>query len=619
MCGLVFAYDAARDPRELAEAVQRALDLLAHRGPDGGKRTGGQGWSMGHRRLSIIDLAASTQPMQFGTTAPILAYNGEVYNYRELRAELTARWAFHTAGDTEVLLAGLCLDGTAFLKRAEGMWAFALWHPVHRRLTLARDRLGKKPLYVHSGPQYIYVASELPALLRMLPSPPGEDLHSTADYFRYGFTLPGFTLYQGVHEVLPAHVLTWAPGRLPETEAYWQLRPGGFIGTKAEAAEQVRELLARAVSRRMVADVEVGAFLSGGIDSSIICTLMTEVAAQPPKTFTIGFDDAAFDERPYAREIARRLGSSHLEQCVEGIELEALMQLILRHVGQPFADASLLPTTLVSRLAAAHVKVALSGDGGDELFCGYQRYIGRVLLRWYARLPGSLRRVAEKGIRLLPEPTAHHSRSLLKKAHLFLDIANAETTSRAYVAPRWFTDKDLSKLAPDLAGLGHEPPAIPPETRLDDLEQMMYRDAVIYLPSDILLKVDRASMSASLEARAPFLDTMLVELAFSMPAAYHRQGLRGKELLRQAFGDVLPGSVWRRRKQGFAVPVHRWYREACGESLLERVAAQPSCLKPTSVRELLHQHRSGARDLGNRLFQVDTYLRWQQRYAGIGA
>jgi len=493
------------------------------------------------------------------------------------------------------------------------MWAFALWHPVHRRLTLARDRLGKKPLYVHSGPQYIYLASELPALLRMLPSLPGEDLHSTADYFRYGFTLPGFTLYQGVYEVLPAHVLTWTPGRRPATEAYWQLRPGGFIGTKAEAAEQVREYLARAVSRRMVADVEVGAFLSGGIDSSIICTLMAESAAQPPKTFTIGFDDAAFDERPYAREISRSLGSSHFEQCVAGIELEALMHLLLRHVGQPFADASLLPTTLVSRLAAAHVKVALSGDGGDELFCGYQRYFGRVLLRWYTRLPATLRSVAEQGIRLLPEPTAHHSRSLLKKSHLFLDIVNAEETSRAYVAPRWFTDRDLSKLAPDLAGMGHEPPALPPETRLDDVEQMMYRDALIYLPSDILLKVDRASMSASLEARAPFLDSNLVELAFSLPAAYHRQGLRGKEMLRQAFGNLLPGSVWRRRKQGFAVPVHRWYREACGESLLERVKTDPGSLNGSFVENLLRQHRSGGRDYGSRLFQLDSYLSWRSQ------
>lgn len=613
MCGLVFACDPDRPQPALREAAERALTRLAHRGPDADGRLAGPGWLIGHRRLSIIDLGASTQPMESACGRWVLAYNGEVYNYRELRQRLEPRWTFRTQGDTEVLLAGLSLEGPEFLRKAEGMWALALWDKATEILLLARDRMGKKPLYLHQSAARCYVASELPALLALLPDTPGEDLDSTADYLRYGYYLPGTTIYQGVREVLPGHWLIWSAGAKVMTRPYWALTIGGFAGTRQAAAEQLRETLATAVRRRLVADVEVGAFLSGGVDSSLIVALAKEAASTPPRTFTIGFPEAAFDERGYARAVAAHLGTRHTEEMLGPCEPGPLGRLMLGHVGQPFADSSLLPTALVSQVAARQVKVALSGDGGDELFGGYQRYLGRGLLRWYSRLPRALRAVAERGLRRLPEPTVHHSRSLLKKAHLFLDLVDRAQPERPYLAPEVYSPAELATLAPDLAGRGHPPPGLPTECDLDDIGRMMAADALVYLPQDILVKVDRASMSVSLEARAPFLDRELVELAFALPRPFHLSGLRGKRMLREACGALLPEAIWTRRKQGFAVPVHGWFRGALGDDLAERLAAGPWPFDPTVALGTLAEHRSGRRDHGHRLWQIYAYCLWQDR------
>ncbi len=610
MCGLLFAFDTNRPNEALRAAAQLGLSRLAHRGPDAeGLRTG-DGWVLGHRRLAVIDLAASTQPMESPEDGALIAYNGELYNFRELRRELEPRWHFRTAGDTEVLLAGLCLEGAGFLSKAEGMWVLALWQPASRQLLLARDRMGKKPIYLAARKGCCYVASELPALLGLLPEPPAEDLDSTADYLRYGYLLPGCTIYAGVREVLPGHSLQWKPDAPVQSEPYWTLRVGGWKGGWADAVAEVQETLRAAVHRRLVADVEVGAFLSGGIDSSIVCALALPALDRRLKTFTIGFDAPSFDESEYARNVAGFLGTDHHERPVGVPEPEPLFRLLDAHVGQPFADSSLLPTAAVAEVAAAKVKVALSGDGGDELFCGYQRYLGRVLLRWYSRLPHGLRGMTERLVRALPEPMTHHSRSLIKKAHLFVDIVEQEANSGGYVAPLLYDRHTLPLLAPDLADRGHASPALPARCDLDDVSEMMCRDALVYLPQDILLKVDRASMSHSLESRAPFLDRHVVELAFSLPSRHHRNGLQGKRLLRRAFGDLLPAQVWRRRKQGFSVPEHAWYRGEYGRAFEARLRHYDGVLATSFIRKLLDAHRSERRDNGHRLFHLDAYLRW---------
>lgn len=614
MCGFAFIYAPSIPLQAATQQMASCLQALRHRGPDDGHVVQAAGAVLGHRRLSIIDLAGSTQPMADPSGRYFLTYNGEIYNYKEVRRALESRWTFVTQGDTEVLLAGLVLEGESFLGRLEGMWAFALWDALTQQVLLGRDRLGKKPLFFQQlqGPG-LACASELPALRKLSTEAWSEDEDSTADYLRYGYNLPGYTAYREVRELLPGHTSRWnAQGGQLTTQQYWQLQPGSFAGNRQDGAEQLREALVAAVRRRLVADVEVGAFLSGGVDSSLICAIVRRELGEPLKTFTIGFDEAAFDERPFARLVAQVLGTEHYEEVLAHWDEGALERLMLEHVGQPFADSSLLPTHLVSQVAARHVKVALSGDGGDELFCGYQRYQARTLWRWYSRLPAPMRRMAEQTVRALPEPMVHHSRSLLKKAHLFMDVAARQEAEWPYFAPLMFTPDDIQVLAPTLRGRGHQPPGIPQETGLDDLQRMMLADALIYLPQDILTKVDRASMACSLEVRAPFLDRGVVELAFSMPREWHRHGFAGKRMLRKSFSGDIPEQVWNRRKQGFGVPIQDWFRGGLGEKLKYLLKNDPGPIQSEIVLNMLAQHQGGGRDNGYRLWLVFNYLLWRQ-------
>lgn len=615
MCGLVFIYDPSRGADELELAGTQGLSKLAHRGPDDHGQVCEQSLFIGHRRLSIIDVAGSRQPMSDRSGRYLLAYNGEIYNYQYLRSTLARRWVFETLGDTEVVLAGLACHGTEFLERMRGMWALALWDRQEHRLLLARDRLGKKPLYYARCSDGIAVASELPALLSLLPKRPEEDLDSTADYLRYGYCLPGTTAYRGIHEVLPSHSLLWRPSEKAIESPYWSLNTGGFIGNERQAREQLIEQVTSAIESRLIADVEVGAFLSGGIDSSLIVSVLAKRLGVRLKTFTVGFLQAGHDESELARELASICRTDHYETILMDWNAGLLKRLVLDHVGQPFMDSSLLPTALVSEMAAKKVRVALSGDGGDELFSGYQRYQARAILRWYTRLPQPLRQLGERLVRALPEPMAHHSRSLLKKAHLFVDIVDRLQWETPYVAPLLYSRNQFQDLAPDLLRRGHPPPALPPETRFDEIGAMMAADALIYMPQDILVKVDRASMAHSVEVRAPLLDHKVVELAFSLPRRWHRHGIEGKRLIRKAFADLLPAGVWHRRKQGFAAPIHHWFRAELGNELEQLIHSVPALVSKTFMTSLLRTHREGRRDHGYRLWQLYIYLLWVSEHA----
>lgn len=607
MCGLTFLFVENESEGSVRERTDRALTKMAHRGPDAQGIVAKNGWALGHRRLSIIDLDASHQPMSTQDGRYHLVYNGEVYNYKDLRQQLSGKWQFRTAGDTEVVLAGLILNGSQFLSVMEGMWALALWDSVEERLFLARDRMGKKPLYYRVFPKGISCCSELPVLRVLDGTSWGEDTDSTADYFRFGYYMPGYTAWRDVYEVLPGHWLQWKPSNRVIQEAYWRLPiPNGDHIKPSD--DELRTALEAAVCKRLVADVEVGAFLSGGIDSSLICALAQPFLDRPLKSYTIGFADKSFDERPYAEHAAHFIGTDHHVEELPSCEEADLEALLLNHLGQPFSDASLLPTALVSRVAAQDVKVVLSGDGGDELFGGYQRYQARIILRWYTRLPLRLRKGIEAVLRSLPEPTAHHSRSLLKKAHLFVDIAQRQRAETPYTAPLMYHPDEYARLFPGLVGQGHEPPALLQETTFDDLQRMLYADSLIYLPQDILVKVDRASMAHGLEIRAPFLDHRVIELAFSSPASYHVALGLGKRWLRKAYGPLLPKVIWKRRKQGFGVPLHQWFREDLGEKLKVLLESAYDKIDRTAALGLLGEHRKGVRDNGYRLWQMYVYL-----------
>lgn len=611
MCGISFAFRPDLEQERLNRLMARSVASLVHRGPDGSGRTGAVPWAMGNRRLSIIDLPGSAQPLCDVSGRFHLTYNGEVYNYRQLRNELADRWAFRTRGDTEVVLAGLVTCGKVFLDRMEGMWALALWDSREKELILVRDRMGKRPLYYQSDMKHFACASELPALRHLSWFTWQEDLRSTADYLRYGYFLPGTTAYRAVHEVLPGYWLRWSPGQGAVQQAYWRLRPGAYKGRREDACTELKAALVESVRHRLVADVEVGALLSGGVDSSLVACIATRHLGRALKTFSMGFDEPSYDERSHARRMAGHCHTRHFDDCLTLADIYGEIGKVLTWAGQPFADGSILPTSAVCRLAAGHVKVALSGDGGDELFSGYQRYLARSLLRWYTRLPGVVREGAGRAIAGFPEPGAHHSASLLKKAHLFFDLADRQADEWPYVAPTCYSAGDLKELAPDICAMGHRPPAIPERTGMEDLERMMAADAVVYLPQDILAKVDRAGMAHSLEVRAPFLDRRVVELAFSFPGRWHRSGWSGKRMLYGAFGRLLPKWTWRRRKHGFGIPLHAWFRSGLEKRLASMLEQTAHPLNVDRVRGMIGDHLSGRRDHGQRLWQLFIYLLWR--------
>ncbi len=610
MCGILFLLREGKSKAALLNSAGRALDRMSHRGPDDEGVICEPPWVIGHRRLSIIDIAGSRQPMADPEKRYMLSYNGEIYNYKELRKALRPAWHFSTRGDTEVVLAGLVCQGVDFLSKMEGMWALALWDTQTQTLLLSRDRMGKKPLYYQPVATGFACASELMVLSCLRQGPWEEDLDSSADYFRFGYYLPGKTSYKGVYEVLPGNALRWNVRAGVQQFPYWSLPVGGYSGSFKGACEQLRERLIRAVERRLVADVEVGAFLSGGIDSSLIVAILSREFGLKPKTFTIGFEEASYDESAYARRVATLFQTDHFAKTFYQWDREKLVDLILSHAGQPFADVSILPTSMVSSVAAERVKVALSGDGGDELFSGYQRYMARTLLRWYTRLPYSLRQQGEKLLQAIPEPMAHHSRSILKKAHLFVDIVKRQKVETPYTAPVLYSYDDFQYLLPDLCNKGHDPPAIPGQTEKTDIGRMMVADALIYLPQDILAKVDRASMAYSLEARAPYLDQSVVELAFSLPNRWHRRCFSGKRMLRRTFSSYLPRDIWRRRKQGFGVPIHAWFQGELSNQLVALLEHLHTPLNKKSVQAMIRDHQAGKRDHGYRLWNIYIYLLW---------
>jgi asparagine synthase (glutamine-hydrolysing) len=553
VCGIYGAFSTDGERPIHAEVLERMGRVLAHRGPDGGGNHLAGPLGMGMRRLSIIDLAGGDQPMCNEDGTLWVVFNGEIYNYRELTAELIARGhRFATSSDTEVLVHLYEEYGERCVEALRGMFAFAIWDGPRRELLLGRDRLGIKPLYYAATPDGFLFGSELKALTQSAWLSPRLDRRGLAAYLQYGYVPDPLSILDGVVKVPPGHTLTVRSGRPAQPRRYWEatphFKPAAAPSSEMQAAEDLWRKLEEAIRFHMVSDVPVGAFLSGGVDSSAVVSIMVRASRRPIKTFSVGFLEDQYNELPHARQVAEAYGTEHHELLVEPNDLKVLEELLCSF-DEPFADSSAIPTYLVSRLARQHVKVVLSGDGGDELFAGYDRYVVDHRRR-HLGLLGDLG---------LGAP--------LRALSAVLPVGGGKNTLYSLSLPRLQRYIDAISLFPrqalrdvladgdasrgDIASLA--------EPDLDALSQLQDLDLKTYLPGDILTKVDRMSMANSLEARVPLLDHPLVEFACSLPPDLRFREGKTKYLLRRVLEGRVPAEVLTRPKQGFAVPLESWF------------------------------------------------------------
>ncbi len=641
MCGIagILLAPRAADPRALASVGAMAASLH-HRGPDGGGvwLDREAGIALGHRRLAIVDLSeAGRQPMLSHEGALVATYNGEIYNFATLRPELEALGhRFRGHSDTEVMLAAFESFGIeAALRRFAGMFAIGLWDRGSRMLHLIRDRLGKKPLYVAAIDGGLIFASELKALLAFPGFKPEIDQTALAMVLRYGYVPERHCIWKGVLKVPPGAMLSVSADDLHAAGAerlrecvrpWWSLAEAALAGqrdlldaTQAESEDALDQLLRLAVRERMVADVPLGAFLSGGIDSATVVALMQAQSARPVRTFTIGFEDARWDEADAASRIAQHLGTEHTEFRLTPSEARAVIPDLPRIWDEPFADESQIPTFLVSRLARQHVTVALSGDGGDEAFGGYTRHFTAARIGRLLGLPASLRRIAASGLRLLsPEALEglHWAMPLPAGLRKTLSGANLQKLARVLDArderelyDRLTTVNAASPMPDPVAGEADAVPALS-----DIASRVMFRDMAGYLPSDILVKLDRASMAVSLETRCPLLDHRVIELAWRLPLAAKIHDGTGKWLLRRVLGRYVPDALFDRPKHGFNVPIGAWLRGPL-RPWAEELLAEPRLrcegfLDATRVQARWREHLSGARDRAYELWAVLMVQAW---------
>jgi asparagine synthase (glutamine-hydrolysing) len=619
MCGIAGFIQRGGSP----VALPRMLSRIAHRGPDGEgvwRRHAGD-WSveLGHRRLAIIDLATGAQPMTNAEGSAVITYNGELYNFRELRPALEqAGRRFRTTSDTEVLLQHLEQHGLDGIRDLDGMFAFALWDARARRLTLARDRAGIKPLYYAALPGGgLAFASELSALLAHGQVDAAIDPGGLAAYFFSDYVQAPGTILRGARKLAPGHTVVWEDGALGEPQAYWRIpAPSGApLPDERTLAENLWTTLGAAVRAQLVADVPVGIFLSGGIDSSCVAALAAAAGGRM-KAFSIGFEDATFDELPYAAEVAGRLDVEHVTETLHERNLLEVMDAALDRLDEPMADPSLLPTFLLSRLAARHVKVVVGGDGGDELWGGYPTYRAHLYGALYARIPGWVRTgVLRRVIDRLPVDDRYQS--LEWKLRRFTGRWDDDGARRHL---RWMSSVDL----PDLdravpAARGLRPGALDvalPVTQ-DWLARMLALDFATYMPGSVLTKVDRASMAHGLEVRPPLLDNAAVDLAFSLPSRYKLRRRHGKLLLKQAARGKIPDQIIDRPKKGFGIPLGRWLRGPLRERIEEVVARSPLWETGALDREVFagwnRDHQARRSDESKPLWALLALDHWYRR------
>lgn len=608
--------------------LQKMTDLLAHRGPDGQGAWIQHSVALGHRRLSIIDLCSGAQPMSDAQERVTVVFNGEIYNFAEIRSELEAKGCtFRTRSDTEVILHAWLVWGTDCLSRFDGMFAFALWDAHTGTLFCARDRFGKKPFYYSLQNNHFAFASELTALASLPLLDLSVQPQSLMRYLAYEYVPTPQALYSQVSKLPPAHFLLLQDGTL-RTERYWDMpNPQPTQASEEDLAAELRRLLTQAVRRRMVSDVPLGVFLSGGIDSSIVAGLMASLGPQI-KTFSIGFTEASYDESHYARLVARHYGTDHHERILSADECADILPTVITRLDEPMADASVAPTYLLSGVTREKVTVALGGDGADELLAGYEHYIGFKIAEWYNKLPAFVRKNCIEALaRRLPTSAGYINPRLAVAT--FLQGAQAPAWQRVQTMLTAFTPDMQQHLwahatsadriflqpeqlfAPTREHYAHWKQAAP-------LERAFHVYARQFLLDDILVKVDRCSMMHSLEVRAPFLDKDVANFVATLPVNMRLKGFKRKYLLKKSCADLLPKEILTRNKRGFQIPVAAWLRgelRPLVEDLLgEQHLREQGLFHPPTVRALVESHMRGQADLRKPLWTLLVLQLWLREH-----
>ena len=610
MCGIAgFVRSAGCRPGD--EALLGAMcDAIRHRGPDDdGRRIIGAA-ALGMRRLSIIDVAGGQQPITNEAGDVTVVYNGEIYNYHQLRDRLlTAGHHLTTRSDTETLVHLYEDDGDRLVNALRGMFGFAIWDARRQRLLLGRDRLGIKPLYYWERPDGLSFASELRSFLVDPAFTPDVAPDAVAMYLSFGYVPDPHCIFRGVRKLPPGHVLTWSRDEGIRVERYWSpLRPEVSVDAPA-AIEELRRLLDESVRCHLESEVPLGAFLSGGIDSSTVVAFMARAMDRRVQTFSIGFEEPGYNEAPHAARVAAALGTDHTELIVRP-DADQLVEDVIQGFDEPFADSSALPTLLVSHLARERVTVALSGDGGDELFGGYTRYA--EVAGMAPPLPVAMRKLL-RGLALVRHPGARGRAWMLTRSS-----GNRGRYASTVVSPLSVEEGGIARagIARDGGWMEHVlDPWFERFGSRDFATQMMLVDLETYLPGDILTKVDRMSMAVSLEARVPILDHHVVEFAMSLPSHLKMQGGTGKMILRQAIKGLVPDSVLTKPKQGFAVPLPEWFRGPLRyriDNLTARGAAIDEWTEASAVRRITSEHVSGRRDHGSLIWRLVVLNGWLQ-------
>jgi asparagine synthase (glutamine-hydrolysing) len=623
MCGIAGFVDSDRHAAGTTRVdtefnlVHRMCEVIRHRGPDDEGIHVEPGVGLGMRRLSIIDLAGGRQPIHNEARTIWVVFNGEIYNYQQLRSELEGLGhQFYTSSDTETIVHAYEQWGEDAFRRLRGMFGIALWDAPRRTLLLARDRAGQKPLHYAERNGRLFFGSEIKSLLAAGAVEPKLNLPALDHYLAYLYTPRDASIFDGVRKLPPGHYLRWQDGRV-DVRQYWQIgAEETFRGSEQDAVAALGAVLQDAVTSHMISDVPLGAFLSGGVDSSAVVGMMARASSRPVKTFSIGFDDPAFDELEHARTVAKHFGTDHHEFVVKPDGLSILDEMIA-HFDEPFADSSAIPTWEVSQIARQHVTVVLSGDGGDELFGGYDRYLPHPRVARFDDVPvPGLRTAAAVAWPLLPHGTRGKNflRHVAKDpAGRYLDsitLFQADERAALYAgAARAALTADAERT---LAAHFDRFAALPHDSR------MMRFDFETYLPEDVLTKVDRMSMAHSIESRVPLLDNEVIDFAATLPAQFKIRNGRRKHILKQTLQPLLPAGILDRRKQGFGVPLGNWFRGGLTGLFSEVLDAprtrQRGYFEPKFVTRLLREHLSGQRDHSLRLWQLLVFELWHRQY-----